>query len=268
MYVKDLKVNYMNEKPKTAKCNLTNKPQYGVYAGYSVIAAFFILAAIGMFSVLFGLYAGVPLASIIGAVIGVIFLWPAVGILASIKTAQNNTPDYSFLLNYVRPKILDCGCGLGRRAIQLAKQMPEGGFLTGIDIFDKKSISINSLERARENVETEGVSDRVKIMKGSVTEIPFGEEEFDLVTCISVLHEMRSPESRRRAFHEVYRVLKPGGRFYVSELGRQNMVKYMGLFGLMFKNKGFWEQQLAKNHFKILNCQNSNNGVEIFSEKK
>ena len=258
----------MNGEIKTKKGNIANKPTYGVYAGYSVFGAFFALAAGGIFLVLFGLYIGMVMVSIFGALISMVFLWPALGIFASARLSNSNASKYSFLSSCVKPRILDCGCGLGRRAIQLAKQLPTGGLLTGIDIFDKNSINLNSLERAMKNAEIEGVSDRVKLMKGSVTEIPFENEKFDVVTCMGVLHEMRSPELRRRAFREVYRVLKPDGSFYLTEMSRRNMVKYMGVFGLMFKDRDYWNKQLTNNHFKILSSKNSENGIEILSKKE
>lgn len=47
----------------------------------------------------------------------------------------------------------------------------------------------------------------------SVYELPFGEEEFDLVLCLSVLEHLEEPS---RAIKEMRRVLKPGGKILVS----------------------------------------------------
>ncbi|OGF22596.1 hypothetical protein A2Y83_01065 [Candidatus Falkowbacteria bacterium RBG_13_39_14] len=46
---------------------------------------------------------------------------------------------------------------------------------------------------------------------GDILDLPFEEDEFDIVFCVAVLHHIPSRELRQKAMHEVHSVLKPGG---------------------------------------------------------
>jgi ubiquinone/menaquinone biosynthesis C-methylase UbiE len=88
-------------------------------------------------------------------------------------------------------KILDAGCGTGK----LAKLMQKYGTVTGIDM------SNEALMFAKKR--------GVTVKKGSVTEIPFPNNSFDIVTSIDVI--VSKSVDDRKALQEFYRVLKPGG---------------------------------------------------------
>lgn len=107
--------------------------------------------------------------------------------------------------------VLDLGCGLGKLTVGVAKLCPRGRVI-GVDVWKKLSILGNSPERAQRNAELEGVGDRVEWRTGSILELPFPDESFDLVTAGAVLLEFWSAD-RDRIMREVYRVLRSGGRF-------------------------------------------------------
>lgn len=88
--------------------------------------------------------------------------------------------------------ILDAGCGTGR----LAELMKPLGQVTGIDMSDE------ALGFAKKR--------GVKVIKASITDLPFKENTFDLVTSIDVIVS-KSIKNDMDAFNEIYRVLKPGG---------------------------------------------------------
>jgi ubiquinone/menaquinone biosynthesis C-methylase UbiE len=249
------------------------KTAYGSYIGFSMIATFFVLGVLGVVSIILGFLVGLFLSIFfwtIGAILTVVFLWPALA-LSSTNVAKQDLPrpllsscDFS---EYEKPAILDCGCGAGRRAIPLAKRMPKGAFLTGIDIYSKGSISVNSLERVQKNAMLEGVADRTKFMVGSVTEIPFEDENFDVVTCVGVLHEIRTVQDREKALKEIHRVLKPKGSFYLGELDRVTMIPYMGLMALMTKDRAYWEQHMKQNGFKIMKSNVGRGVIELLARR-
>ena len=50
---------------------------------------------------------------------------------------------------------------------------------------------------------------------GSEMNLPYGNEELDFVVCSCVIQHLGGEEELKRAFDEVYRVLKKGGLFYL-----------------------------------------------------
>jgi ubiquinone/menaquinone biosynthesis C-methylase UbiE len=144
--------------------------------------------------------------------------------------------------------VLDVGCGLGKLAIGIAKNLKTGR-VVGIDIWDKKEIPGNSSEKAYENAAIEGVKDKVEFRYGNVLEIPFPDQTFDLVTCGSVLNNLRDEKEKVKALREIHRVLKPRGKFLLIEPLRN----IRGLF--LFTIFGFWKLLSRERWEKLLQDQ-------------
>jgi ubiquinone/menaquinone biosynthesis C-methylase UbiE len=146
--------------------------------------------------------------------------------------------------------VLDVGCGTGRVSISLAKRLPKGK-VTGIDIFE--GVSGKSPDTATKNAQAEGVADKVDFKYGNALKLPFEDKTFDLVTMGSVLHELHSDKDKDEALREVYRVLKPGGRFATVEILRNKKLALCVLvFALVWKPKEYWERLIEKNGFREL----------------
>ena len=62
-----------------------------------------------------------------------------------------------------------------------------------------------------------GVADLVEYRAIDVLDIPYGEGTFDVVAFKSVVGDLGEKEKQRKAFGEIYRVLKPGGRLFFAE---------------------------------------------------
>jgi ubiquinone/menaquinone biosynthesis C-methylase UbiE len=101
--------------------------------------------------------------------------------------------------------ILDIGCGGGRTISKLAKLAPEGKIF-GID-YSGDSVAIARKTNAR-------LIDcgRVEILAGSVSELPFDDDTFDLVTAAETHFFWPDLAADLR---EVLRVLKPAGTFII-----------------------------------------------------
>ena len=112
--------------------------------------------------------------------------------------------------------VLDVGTGTGRTAIQIAKRLTIGK-LVGIDIWDTMELGGNSPERAYKNAEVEGVKEKVEFKFGNVLKIPYDDNVFDIVTCSSVLNNLRGEKNRVKALREILRVLKPKGKLMLLE---------------------------------------------------
>lgn len=121
--------------------------------------------------------------------------------------------------------MLEVGPGPGYLGLEWLKATPETK-LTGIEI------SPNMIRIAEKNAAEYGLAGRVAYVEGDAMHMPFSDGAFDGVFTNGSLHEWEHPE---RVFSEIYRVLKPGGRFYVSDLKRNANPVVAGIMRLLAK---------------------------------
>ncbi len=253
------------------------KPKYGWYVR-DLIIYFYLIGFVGLISLSFGLFfmnlLGVVLI-IIGIPLILIFIWPAIGLslMQLILLKKLNVVDTigkSKVISEIKePVCLDIGCGTGRAAIKIAKELKNGGHLYGIDIYEKFAISGNALHTVQNNARIEDVQDKTTFQYGSATEIPFEDNKFDIINISSVLHEIHSSEGKEKAMQEIYRVLKPGGYAYISEWNRNSfgLISTLGLLCFVFKNKNYWRNLIEKYQLEILSYENYY-GFGLFIIKK
>jgi len=111
--------------------------------------------------------------------------------------------------------ILDVGCGGGRTVDGLAS-IATRGKVYGVD-FSEASVAM-----ARETNQRAIAEGRVDIAQGSVSQLPFPDATFDLVTAVETHYYW--PDLPRDV-REVLRALKPGGTFLIiaeTYRGRRN----------------------------------------------
>jgi SAM-dependent methyltransferase len=95
-----------------------------------------------------------------------------------------------------RARILDAGCGSGRNMIEFAHH----GAVTGVELSD------TSVALARER-------DAGEVVAGSVLEMPFDADAFDLAASLDVIEHL---DDDLAALRELRRVVKPGGSLLVT----------------------------------------------------
>ncbi|MFH7027934.1 MAG: class I SAM-dependent methyltransferase [Heteroscytonema crispum UTEX LB 1556] len=125
-------------------------------------------------------------------------------------------------------KILDLCCGSGQATEFLVKSSQN---VTGLDA------SPLSLKRARQNVP------QAQYVEAFAEEMPFADNEFDVVHTSAALHEMQ-PEQLRKILNEVYRVLKPGGVFALVDFHNPDnplFVPGLSLFLFLFETQTAWQ---------------------------
>jgi len=105
-------------------------------------------------------------------------------------------------------KVLDVGCGEGRHIFGILNEF-ENVYCYGLDQ------DVPSLDKCKEGLEffkELDLNDTV-FQEGSVYKLPFEESFFDLIICSEVLEHL---DDYHGAINEIYRVLKPGGKFLTS----------------------------------------------------
>jgi len=104
--------------------------------------------------------------------------------------------------------LLDIGCGIGGPARWVAAKY--GCRVTGVDL------TAEFCEAARELNSLTGLAERVQILHGSALSLPLPDCSFDHAYSQAALMNV---SDKRGVFHEVLRVLRPGGSLAISLAG-------------------------------------------------
>lgn len=108
-------------------------------------------------------------------------------------------------------RTLELGCGPGELWAENLDRVPEGWSVTLTDA---------SPGMVREAEERLGSDPRFGFWVADARQIPFEDQSFDAVVANGMLYHV---PDRKKAFSEISRVLKPGGRLYAATTGEGHM---------------------------------------------
>ena len=125
--------------------------------------------------------------------------------------ADNNLIDFLENISIPRARILDLGCGTGKQLAANYNKFPELQ-MVGLDLFH--GMLIQASKRCKP----------INWIQGNGIFLPFGSNSFDYITNQFSYHHFYQKD---KLISEIYRALKPGGRFVITNLDPWSMVDWI-----------------------------------------
>ena len=115
-------------------------------------------------------------------------------------------------LRYSKPQkgeiCLDLGCGRGSDVLKMAEEVGQEGKVYGIDVTDAM------LDKARRTAQKMNIAN-VEFIKSNLESLPFEDNSVDLIISNCTINHA---EKKDAVWKDIYRILKFGGRFVVSDI--------------------------------------------------
>lgn len=104
--------------------------------------------------------------------------------------------------------VLDLGCGAGFDCFLASKKVGETGKVIGVDMTEEM------IAKAKENARKQGIKN-VEFLLGEIESLPIDDNSVDIIITNCVIN--LTPD-KLKTFKETHRVLKMGGRIYLSDI--------------------------------------------------
>ena len=179
------------------------------------------------------------------------------------KMNKTNSYLYNFTIEAMQLKsneaILEIGFGNGKffdKLFSTAANLK----ISGID-FSPEMVK----EAARNNPKTTS-NGTLSLKLGSSDSIPFPDNSFDKIFCINVIYFWQNPTAH---LQEIYRVLKPGGKFYTSFRSKDTILQMpFANYGFIVYTQDEWISILNANHLHFVNVEKTQNEPDAVFNKQ
>lgn len=160
--------------------------------------------------------------------------------------------------------ILDAGCGAGRTTIALGKVYP--GKITAIDLFNSDYIDGGGNTLFERNLKLAGISNRVEIVQGDITNTGFNDGTFDAVVSSYMIDHLG--DQKINALREINRILKPGGRMLMIVF-TPNLTSFaiLNVLSFILTSRKQWKKLFNLTNFRFIEEGEVNGGTYFLIEK-
>ena len=185
-------------------------------------------------------------------------------IIRSPKHTRYLTLPWVSLFKEGSSRILDAGCGAGRTTIALGNIYP--GKITAIDLFNSDYIDGGGNTLFERNLKLAGISDRVEIVQGDITNTGFHEGAFDAVVSTFMIDHLG--DQKATALTEINRILKPGGRMLMIVF-TPNLTSFaiLNVLSFLLTSRKQWKKLFKLTNFRFVEEGEVNGGTYFLIEK-
>lgn len=129
---------------------------------------------------------------------------------------------------YINPNataLLDIGCGAGNYTLKMLTKIPDLNCTLN-------DLSMPMLQKAKERVSTH-TKGKITLVQDDMRNLELPDNHYDIVLAAATLHHLRDDEDWVNVFTKIFKALKPGGSFWISDL----ITHDSELINQMFQNK-------------------------------
>ncbi len=139
---------------------------------------------------------------------------------SNLETGQQTTIDAPLTMElcteaakYANPyakELLDIGCGAGNYTLKMLSKVPNLNCTLN-------DLSMPMLQKAKERI-TPQTKGTVTLIQDDMRNLNLFDNHFDIILAAATLHHLRDDRDWEGMFNKIYKALKPGGSFWVSDL--------------------------------------------------
>jgi SAM-dependent methyltransferase len=172
------------------------------------------------------------------------------GVMRSFRSADHVVLPMVDLLRGERDVVLDAGCGAGRTTIALSRVL-RAGRVIAVDRFDADYIDGGGRDLIVRNLAAARIGDRVDIEVADLARLPIADGACDAAVSTNAFDHLG--EAKPRALAEIFRVLKPGGRFLLAVwTPGWPMFAVANVFSFFLTSRSDWRAMAKRAGFSVV----------------